>query len=104
MTEELKSSRAELWAKALEENDGKEARGQFQKGSLRCCLRVAADVAIEELGVKSKDGIASQFVADFYGWESCNPLLGSVPATYHNDDEKAPHKDIAKLVRKEFCK
>jgi len=108
MTKQLKAERAELWAKALEFNNGKESRRKFRNGDLRCCLCVAADVAAEQTGHlewrKVAGGLASYEVADWFGWDHINPILAGNPATALNDVDKLSHKEIAALVREQFTK
>ena len=107
MTEQLKAERAELWAKALDLNNGKESRGKFRNGKLRCCLCVAADVAAEQnKDTTYKRGcnkMPKEKVREWFGWDSVNPCLRDWTSTSRNDIEKLPHKEIAALVRKEFC-
>ena len=109
MTKKLIAKRARLWAKALEENSGSEARNFFRKGSRRCCLCVAADVAAEETKDKSykvadESNMPLGKVGEWFGWGSNDPKLGYYFASGFNDWIQLDHKDIAKLVRKEFCK
>jgi len=107
MEKKLKAERAELWAKALELNDGKEARDNFRKGKRRCCLCVAADVAAEQnkdtTYKQGRDKMPKEKVSKWFGWETVNPYLRGCTSVLRNDKQGLSHKEIAALVRKEFC-
>ena len=108
MTKQLIAERAELWAKALELNNGKEARGDFRAGKFRCCLCVAAEVAAEQTGHvewrRNVGGLPSNEVAHWFGWDETNPKLVGTNSTALNDKSQLSHKEIAALVREQFTK
>ncbi len=124
-TEQQRIYRNGLWAKALEANKRKARESMRDGHGGRCCLQVAEDVAIEcGLDIKRSDYSAeypSHEVGLFFGWYNTkgyttnNPRLSyeedSISASelndneYHNGKSKGlPHKEIAKIVRKNFCK
>lgn len=76
----------------------------------RCCLCVALDTAVR-LGfpppkdhLKAADSVVVPPVemAEFYGWQQCNPVVGGYHLSVHNDGGAcgAPksHKEIADLL------
>ena len=112
-TKEETRERAELWAKALEANDGKECRDALRDSSGgRCCLQVAADVFCEATGTKSEEAVdmeqerPTKVVVSWFGWPistySKDPLIGNMTAIQLNDAFELRHKDIARRVREAF--
>ena len=122
--------RNESWAQELLVNK-KKCTGQMRKKGGRCCLQVAEDLAIE-MGLKilrsrATDSNPRWAVAEFYGWESADPLL-LVPTTGEplkleasvvNDSDHdlkrittnkqyiksgLPHSKIAECVLNTFCR
>lgn len=73
-------NRNRLWAEALRKNNKKAKECMYDGNGGRCCLAVAQDVATEK-GVKIPEeyevdeGSPHSYVADFFGWDTTNPIL-----------------------------
>lgn len=123
-TEQQRIYRNGLWAKALEANKRKARRSMRDGHGGRCCLQVAEDVAIE-CGLTIERSMSSDFeppeqVAKFFGWDDTDPTLSHTDeygGDYETDASQLndcfyfsnkslgmPHKEIAKIVRENFCK
>lgn len=74
----------------------------------RCCLCVALDTAIKDGFVCNSQHyeiFPPATLANWYGWPSYDPVLGSHHAADHNDGVRVSektHDEIAELFQKEF--
>ena len=96
-----KQEKHEIWAVALDLNNGKEGRGQMRINDLRCCLAVAEDVWRDATGSKAEGGSCNPCneCLDWFGWKFNNPRIGERTFEKMNDQEELSHSEIAKIVR-----